>query len=189
MKFRSLDRKVVVVLMVAGLLVGALCTLALAKNQALFDKGIDMIVKAKNVMRDGVGTIQKGQEMYMKIANDKGFANDVVQGNQKIDEGVNQGRQGVALLDQGQKEFQTAKGKNPKVANAGVKKMIEGGRMVQEALNVIQDGVKMNNEVLRAKNLASQVEAPTKTILKGTESALTGVKQFLQGQKLVSENM
>ena len=30
MKFRSLDRKVVVVLMVAGLLVGALCTLALA---------------------------------------------------------------------------------------------------------------------------------------------------------------
>ena len=189
MKFRSLDRKVVVVLMVAGLLVGALCTLALAKNQALFDKGIDMMVKAKNVMRDGVGTIQKGQEMYMKIANDKGFANDVVQGNQKIDEGVNQGRQGVALLDQGQKEFQTAKGKNPKVANAGVKKMIEGGRMVQEALNVIQDGVKMNNEVLRAKNLASQVEAPTKTILKGTESALTGVKQFLQGQKLVLENM
>jgi hypothetical protein len=189
MKLRSLDRKVVVVLMVAGLLVGALCTLALAKNQTLFDKGIDMMVRAKNVMRDGVGTIQKGQEMYVKIAQEQGFADDVAQGNQKIDEGVNQGREGVALLDQGQKEYQTVKGKNPKAADAAVKKMLEGGTKVQDALKVIKEGVKMNNDVLRAKNPASQMEAPTRTILKGTQSALTGVKQFVKGQKLVSENM
>jgi hypothetical protein len=66
--------------------------------------------------------------------------------------------------------------------------MIEGGRLVQDSLKVIQDGVKMNNDVLRAKNLASQVEAPTNTILKGTESGLTAIKQFMQGQKLVMEN-
>jgi hypothetical protein len=59
---------------------------------------------------------------------------------------------------------------------------------VQEALDTIQDGVKMNNEVLRAKNLASDVEAPSRTILKITESGLTGIKQFLDGQKLVLEN-
>jgi len=46
----------------------------------------------------------------------------------------------------------------------------------------------MNNDVLRAKNLESQVEAPTRTILKGSESGLTGIKQFLAGQKLVMEN-
>ena len=56
--------------------------------------------------------------------------------------------------------------------------------MVQESLNVIQDGVKMNNDVLRAENLASQVEAPTNTILKGTESGLTAIKQFFQGQNV-----
>ena len=60
--------------------------------------------------------------------------------------------------------------------------------MVQESLNIIQDGVKTNNDVLRAKGLASQVEAPTKTILKGTESGLTAIKQVLNGQKLVMEN-
>jgi hypothetical protein len=86
---------------------------------------------------------------------------------------VNQARQGVASLDQGQKEYQTAKGKDPKAADAGVQKMIEGGRMVQESLKVIQDGVKMNNDVLRAKGLASQVEAPTKTILIQSCSLLT----------------
>ena len=189
MKCGKVLAKAMVVLLISGMVMVTLPSIAPAKNQALFDKGIDMIVKAKNVMRDGVGTIQKGQAMYMKIAQEKGFASDLAQGNQKIDEGITQGRQGVALLDQGQKEYQTAKGIKPQAEDAGVKKMMEGGRMVQEALNVIQDGVKMNNDVLRAKNLASQVEAPTKTILKGTESALTGVKQFLKGQKLVSENM
>jgi hypothetical protein len=32
------------------------------------------------------------------------------------------------------------------------------------------------------------IEAPTRTILKGSESGLNGNKQFLAGQKLVIEN-
>jgi hypothetical protein len=189
MKHRIACGKVVVVLMVAGLLMGALPSLALAKNQALYDKGNEMMMEANDVAGIAVGTIKKGQGMYWQIAQEKGFAADVVKGNQIIDDGLRQAPQGMELLDQGQKEYQNAKGKDAKAADAGLEKMAKGARMLQESLNIIQDGVKMNNDVLRAKNLASQVEAPTKTILKGTESALTGVKQFLQGQKLVSENM
>jgi hypothetical protein len=188
MKYGMCFGKTVVMLMVAGLLMAVLPSLTFAKSKAQYDKGIQMMVKAKDAAKKAVGTIQKGQQMYVQIAQEKGFANDIAQGNQKIDDGVNQARQGVASLDQGQKEYQLAKGKDPKAADAGVQKMIEGGRMVQESLNVIQDGVKMNNDVLRAKGLASQVEAPTKTILKGTESGLTAIKQFLKGQKLVKEN-
>jgi len=181
-------RKVAVALMVAGLVMGLMPSLASAGNKALYNKGVEMMIKSRDVMKKAVDTIQKGQKMYTQICTDKGCVADVATGNQKIDDGINQARQGLALLDQGQKEYQVGKRKSPKMAHAGVEKMIEGGRMVQASLNTIEDGVKMNNEVLRAKNLASQVEAPTKTILKGTESGLTGMKQFLDGQKLVMEN-
>ena len=188
MKCRMVFGKAVIMLVVAGLVMGTLPSLALAKNQALYDKGIDTMMEAKDAAKSAVATIQKGQQMYVQIAQEKGFANDVAQGNQKMDEGVSKARQGVALLDQGQQEYLSAKGKNAAAAQAGAEKMIEGARMVQDMLNIVQDGVKMNNDVLRAKNLESQVEAPTKTILKGTESGLTAIKQFLQGQKLVMEN-
>lgn len=92
------------------------------------------------------------------------------------------------MRNKGLKQYQAGKRKSAKLAHAGVEKMIEGGKMVEEALNAIQEGVKINNEVLRAKNLAAEVEAPTKTILKGTESGLTGMKQFQDGRKLVLEN-
>jgi hypothetical protein len=36
--------------------------------------------------------------------------------------------------------------------------------------------------------LASQVEAPTGTILAGVKSGLTGIKQFLEGQRLFLKN-
>ena len=188
MKCQEVFGKAVVLLLVAGLLMGTLPSLALAKNQALYDKGIETMMEAKDVAKSAVGTIQKGQQMYVQIAQDKGFADDVAQGNQIIDDGLSKARQGVALLDQGQQGYLAAKGKNATAAHAGAEKMIEGARMVQDSLNIIQNGVKMNNDVLRAKNLDSQVEAPTKTILKGTESGLTAIKQFLQGQKLVMEN-
>lgn len=180
--------KSVVILMVAALLMGALPSLAVAKNQALYDKGINMMMEANEAAGGAVGTIKKGQDMYGQIAQEKGFAADVVKGNQIIDDGLNKASQGMALLDQGQKAYLTAKGKDAKAADAGLEKMIQGGKMVQESLNIIQDGVKTNNDVLRAKGLASQVEAPTKTILKGTESGLTAIKQVLNGQKLVMEN-
>jgi hypothetical protein len=109
-------------------------------------------------------------------------------GHQKIDYGLNEGRQGLTLLVKGQKQYQIGTRRSAKLAHAGVERMIQGGRMVQEALDTIQDGVKMNNEVLRAKNLASDVEEPSRTILKITESGLTGIKQFLDRQKLVLEN-
>jgi hypothetical protein len=181
-------RKVVVGIMVAGLILGLMSSLALAGNKALYNKGVEMMIKAKGVMKSAVDTIQKGQKMYAQICTTKGCVADVGPGNQKIDDGVKQSRQGLALLNKGQKQYQAGKRRSAKLAHAGVEKMIDGGKMVQEALNVIEDGVKMNNEVLRAKNLSADVEAPTKTILKGTESGLTGIKQFLDGQKLVLEN-
>ena len=109
-------------------------------------------------------------------------------GNQKLEAGLTKAREGVGYLDLGQKQYQKGKkGKNQQTANAGLEKMMQGGNMVRDSLNVIR-GVKMNNDVLHAKNLESQVEAPTRTILKGSESGMTGIKQFLKGQKLVLEN-
>lgn len=180
--------KVMVVLVAAGLVLGVMHSLASAKNLALYNKGVEMMIKSIGVMKTSVDTIQKGQKMYVQICNEKGCAADVAQGNQKIDDGLDHARQGMALLNNGQKKYQAAKGKDAAAAYAGVKTMMEGGKTVQAALKEIEAGVKMNNEVLRAKNLASEVEAPTKTILKGTESGLTGMKQFLDGQKLVMEN-
>ena len=189
MKGVMVVRKALVGFLVVGLVMGLMPSLASAGNPALYNKGVEMMIKARDVMKEAVDTIQKGQKMYVQISTDKGFISDIAPGNQKIDEGISQGSKGLALLDQGQKAYQVGKqNKNLTAAHVGVEKMIEGGRMVQAALNTIEEGVKMNNEVLRAKKLESQVEAPTKTILKGTESGLTGIKQFLDGQKLVMEN-
>jgi len=189
MKGAMVLRKVAVGFMVAGLVMGFMPSLASAGNPALYNKGVEMMIKSRDVMKQAVDTIQKGQKMYVQICTDKGCVADVAQGNQKIDDGVKQGRQGLAMLDKGQKAYQIGKKqKNAKAAHAGVEMMMEGGKTVQAALNTIEEGVEMNNEVLRAKNLADTVEAPTKTILKGTESGLVGIKQFLDGQKLVMEN-
>ena len=189
MKYGRVFGKLLVVLVAAGLVLGVLPSLAMAKNPALYNKGVEMMIKARGVMKTAVDTIHKGQKMYVQICTDKGCAADVAQGNQQIDDGINQARKGMALLDQGQKAYQTGKKKkNAAAAHGGVEKMMEGGKMVQEALNTIEAGVKMNNEVLKAKNLYATIEAPTKTILKGVESGLTGMKQFLDGQKLVMEN-
>jgi len=189
MKSGVVLRKVVVGFMVAGFVMGLMPSLASAGNPALYNKGVEMMIKSRDVMKKAVDTIQKGQKMYTQICTDKGCVAEVAQGNQKIDEGIKQGRQGLAMLDEGQKGYQLGKNKkNAAAAYAGVEKMMEGGQMVQAALNTIEEGVKNNNEVLRAKNLAEAVEAPTRTILKGTESGLIGMKQFLDGQKLVMEN-
>lgn len=188
MKYRMVLAKTGVALTVVGLLTGIMSLPALAKSKALYNKGVEMMAQGKKVAKSGVATIRKGQDMYVKIAQEKGFTSDVAQGNEKIESGLSQARQGVSYLDLGQKQYKTARGKNPQAANAGLEKMMKGGNMVQDALKVIQEGVKMNNDVLRAKNLESQVEAPTRTILKGSESGLTGIKQFLKGQRLVMEN-
>lgn len=188
MKYKMVLAKTMVALMVVGLLFGIISSPALAKNKALYNKGVQMMAQGKDVAKKGVVTIRKGQEMYVKIAQEKGFASDVAQGNQKIEDGLSQARQGVSYLDLGQKQYQTSKGKKPKDADAGLQKMVEGANMVQDSLKVIQEGVKMNNDVLRAKNLESQIEAPTGMILKGSESGLTGIKQFLKGQRIIMEN-
>jgi len=168
----------------AALVRGALPSLAVAKTDVLMYKGAEMMVKANKVMQDAVGTIQKGQEMYVQICSDKGCVVEVGKGNQMIDAALKKAGQGMNLMDEGQVQYNQGKGRNRAAAVAGGGKMIAGGRMVQDSLNAIEQGVKMNNDVLRAKNLAAQVEAPTNTILKGTESGLTGMKQFLEGQNL-----
>ena len=188
MQLKKNAGKVGVAVMLVGIVLWALPTLALAKNEALMYKGIEMMAKASNVMEDAVGTIKKGQGMYVQICQEKGCITDVAQGNKVIDDGVKQAGQGLDLLEEGQKAYKKAKGKNLKAAQAAAQKMIEGGRMVQDSLKVIEDGVKMNNQVLEAKKLASQVEAPTGTILAGVKSGLTGIKQFLEGQKMFLQN-
>ncbi len=172
----------------AGFLLGAVPSPALAlKKDPLMYKGAEMMVRANKVMKEAVGTIQKGQAMYVEICTGKGCVAEVAKGNQMIEAALQKADKGMSLLDEGQLQYNGSKGKSRALAVAGVDKMLEGGQLVQAALNEIENGVKMNNDILRAKNLAAQVEAPTKTILKGTESGLIGMKQFLDGQKLFLE--
>jgi hypothetical protein len=188
MKLRKDLGKILVVLMATALVFGALPTLALAKSEALMFKGVEMMVKANEVLKGAVGTIQKGQKMYVQICQDKGCLTDVAKGNQMINDGLKMGGKGLTLLEEGQVQYKKAKGKNLQGAKAGAVKMTEGGKMVQDALNMISDGVKTNNLALEAKNMKSEVIAPSKTIVAGVNSGLTGIKQFLDGQKLFLQN-
>lgn len=171
------------------LALGALPSPGLAgKRDPLMYKGAEMMVRANKVMKEAVGTIRKGQAMYVQICTGQGCVAEVAQGNQMIEAALQKAGKGMELLDEGQGHYNKSKGKSRAAAVAGVEKMLEGGQMVQNALNEIENGVKMNNDILRARNLGAKVEAPSQTILKGTESGLIGMKQFLDGQKLFLEN-
>ncbi len=100
--------KCAIVLVAVALVFSAVPVMA-AKNLQLFEKGIDMMLKAKDTMKDGIDTIDKGMCQYVQICTDKGCLPDVNSGNLTINQGVQQAKQGMALLDQGQKEFQVCK--------------------------------------------------------------------------------
>lgn len=169
-------------------LLGGLPSPALAlKKDPLMYKGAEMMVRANKVMKEAVGAIQKGQALYVQICKDKGCVAEAAKGNQMIEAALQKADKGISLLEEGQLQYNRSKGKSRALAVAGVDRMLEGGQLVQAALQEIENAVKMNNEILRAKNLAAQAEAPRSTILQGTESGLIGMKQFLDGQKLFLE--
>jgi uncharacterized phage infection (PIP) family protein YhgE len=162
---------------------------AMAKSIELFGKGIDMMLKARPVMQNGVDTIEKGMAQYVQICTGKGCLGDVNQGNDVINKGVQQAKQGMALLDQGQKEFQVCKAdRNLEGQYRCLDTFVEGGRLVQEGLQSIQNGMVSNNNALRAKGLDKDTSAPSTMVNKGAEMGLTGLRQFLAGQKLALEN-
>ena len=68
-----------------------------------------MMLKARPVMQNGVATVEKGMAQYVQICTGKGCLPDVNAGNEVINKGLQQAKQGMALLDQGQKEFQVCK--------------------------------------------------------------------------------
>ena len=60
--------------------------------------------------------------------------------------------------------------------------------MVQDGLKSMETGMKNNNAALRAKGLDKDTSAPSTMINKGVSSGLTGMQQFLDGQKLALAN-
>ena len=162
---------------------------AAAKDLTLFGKGIDMMLKARPVMQNGIDTIEKGMSQYVQICTGKGCLRDVNAGNTTINSGLQQAKQGMALLDQGQKEFQVCKAnRNLEGEYRCLDTFVEGGRMVQDGLKSIEGGMKANNDALRAKGLDKDTSAPSTMVNKGVEMGLTGMKQFLDGQKLALAN-
>jgi uncharacterized phage infection (PIP) family protein YhgE len=161
----------------------------MAKNMQLFEKGIQTMLNARDTMRSSIATIEKGMAQYVQICTGKGCLADVNTGNEVINKGLQQAKQGMALLDQGQKEFQVCKAnRNLEGEYRCLDTFVEGGRMVQDGLQSIQNGMVSNNNALRAKGLDKDTSAPSTMINKGAESGLTGMKQFLAGQKLAMEN-
>lgn len=176
-------------ILVAAVLVFSAVPASAAKDPALFAKGIDMMLKAKETMAAGVATVEKGMSQYVQICTDKGCLPDVDKGNKIINDGLKVAKQGMALLDQGQQEYKVC------VANRNLEgqyrcldTFVEGGRMVQDGLKGIEDGMRANNAALRAKGLDKDTSAPSTMVTQGTSSALTGAKAFLDGQKLALEN-
>ena len=183
MKFGKL-----VVLLVAVTLVFGVVP-AMAKDLALFEKGIQTMLNAREMMRSGIATAEQGMAQYVQICTGKGCLADVNQGNDVINSGLQQAKQGMALLDQGGKEFQICKAnRNLEGEYRCLDTFVEGGRMVQDGLMSIQKGMMSNNAALRAKGLDKDTSAPSTMINKGVESGLTGAKSFMQGQKLAMEN-
>jgi hypothetical protein len=180
--------KCAIVLVAVALVFGIVPAMA-AKNLQLFEKGIDMMLKAKDTMKSGVDTVEKGMAQYVQICTDKGCLGEVGNGNQTINSGVQQAKQGMALLDQGQKEFQVCKAnRNLEGEYRCLDTFVEGGRMVQDGLKSIEGGMRNNNDALRAKGLDKDTSAPSTMVNKGTEMGLTGLRAFLGGQKLALEN-
>ncbi len=160
-----------------------------AKDPALFAKGVEMMIKARDTMREGVNTVEQGMKQYVQICTDKGCLPDVTAGNKIITDGLEKAKQGMALLDQGQQEWKVC------VANRNLEgqyrcldTFVEGGRMVQEGLQAIDKGMKDNNAALRAKGLDKDTSAPSTMVTKGVESGLIGMRAFLEGQRLALAN-
>ena len=181
-------KKCVIMLVAVALVITVVPAMA-AKNPELFGKGIDMMIKARETMKAGVDTVEKGMAQYVQICTDKGCLPDVNTGNSTITSGLQLAKQGMGLLDQGQKEYQVC------VANRNLEgqyrcldTFVEGGRMVQDGLKSMETGMRNNNAALRAKGLDKDTSAPSTMINKGVESGLTGMKAFLDGQKLAMAN-
>jgi hypothetical protein len=181
-------KKCAVVFVALALVFSAAPAMA-AKNVQLFEKGIDMMLKAKDTMKGGIDTVEKGMAQYVQICTGKGCLTDVDKGNEVINKGLAQAKQGMALLDQGQKEFQVCKtNRNLEGEYRCLDTFVEGGRMVQDGLKSIESGMRSNNDALRAKGLDKDTSAPSTMVNKGVEMGLTGAKAFLDGQKLAMEN-
>jgi hypothetical protein len=176
-------------ILVAVALVFSAVPASAAKDPALFAKGVQMMLDARETMRGGIATIEKGMAQYVQICTDKACLPDVNAGNATITSGLDMAKKGMALLDQGQQEWKVC------VANRNLEgqyrcldTFVEGGRMVQDGLKSIEDGMKNNNAALRAKGLDKDTSAPSTMVNQGTSSALTGAKLFLDGQKLALAN-
>jgi hypothetical protein len=187
MKLMKNFGKCVLVLAAVAMVFGAVS--AQAKSIQLFEKGVDMMLKSKDTIKGGMDTIEKGMGQYVQICTDKGCLTDVNTGNDSIKQGMAQGKQGMALLDQGQKEFQVCKAnRNLEGEYRCLDTFTEGGRLVQDGLKTIEGGMRSNNAALRAKGLDKDTSAPSTMINKGVESALVGMREFLNGQRLALEN-
>jgi len=160
-----------------------------AKDPVQFGKGIDMMIKARPVMQNGIDTVEKGMAQYVQICTGKGCLPDVNAGNTTINSGLQQAKQGMGLLDQGQKEFQVCQANRDLEGQYRcLDTFVEGGRMVQDGLKSIESGMKNNNDALRAKGLDRDTSAPSTMVNKGVESGLIGMRQFMEGQKLALAN-
>ena len=184
-----MNLKKCVIVLVAVALVFTVVPAMAAKNVELFGKGIQMMLNARETMRGGVETVEKGMSQYVQICTDKGCLPDVNAGNSTINSGLQQAKQGMGLLDQGQKEFQVCQAnRNLEGQYRCLDTFVEGGRMVQDGLKSMESGMVSNNNALRAKGLDKDTSAPSTMINKGVQSGLTGMKQFLDGQKLALAN-
>ena len=183
--------KCAVVLVALALVFSALPALAqkAPKSPELFAQGIKMMLNAKETMKSGVDTVEKGMGQYVQICTDKGCLPDVNAGNTTINSGLQNAKQGMGLLDQGQKEFQVCQAnRNLEGQYRCLDTFVEGGRVVQDGLKSMENGMRNNNAALRAKGLDKDTSAPSTMINKGVESGLTGMKLFLHGQKLAMDN-
>ena len=184
-----MNLKKCVIVLVAVALVFTVVPAMAAKNMELFGKGIQMMLNAKETMRGGVETVEKGMSQYVQICTDKGCLPDVNAGNSTINSGLQQAKQGMGILDQGQKEFQVCQAnRNLEGQYRCLDTFVEGGRMVQEGLKSMESGMVANNNALRAKGLDKDTSAPSTMINKGVQSGLTGMKLFLDGQKMALAN-
>ena len=184
-----MNLKKCVIVLVAVALVFTVVPAMAAKNIELFGKGIQMMINAKETMRGGVETVEKGMSQYVQICTDKGCLPDVNAGNSTINSGLQQAKQGMGILDQGQKEFQVCQAnRNLEGQYRCLDTFVEGGRMVQDGLKSMESGMVANNNALRAKGLDKDTSAPSTMINKGVQSGLTGMKLFLDGQKMALAN-
>ena len=174
------------VLILGAFAVMTLTSPLLARDEKVMNQGLNMMITGVKIMKDGMKAVDKGVAMNNQAAKDK--AKLFTQGNKVIKDGQATSVRGVKLFADGEALYLKNKGKDPNLAAGSVKMMMDGYKMAQKGLEMINEGAAMNAKIAQDKGFLKLLGPGNKVINDGQEMFTTGGTQFLGGEARYTKN-